>query len=236
MYVTLEEPERRMELPTGATRADLDQLNEAPAMGEEWNPVLVRIAALGKNRLHTTHVLVDFVYRRFAPLRQNRTRYWEYTGPVDFLRVSPGAPNPTVESLVEFLRTCIRDRKDQRVFGGEDIKRLFQDPPLRARVLPAMPEVDEIGLVRPGGRLMFLGDPVSRPAAPEAVDHSSVPATAVHSSSVASAATANLAAALTKRKEPEKEETQGPNDAGATGTSPPGSNPLIKHWGAQRTK
>jgi hypothetical protein len=151
MYVTLEEPETRMELPTGATRIDLDQLNEAPAMGEEWNPVLVRIAALGKNHLHTTHVLVDFVYRRFAPLRQNRTRYWEYTGPADFLRVSPGAPNPTVESVVGFLRTCISDRTDERIFGGGDIKRLFQDPPLRARVLPAMPEVDEIGLVRPGG-------------------------------------------------------------------------------------
>jgi hypothetical protein len=74
-YITLEEPEPRMEVPHGVPEHDIDESNVVPEMHSEWAPVLKRISDLAEQGLYTSMLLADFVWRRFAPLRENPKRF-----------------------------------------------------------------------------------------------------------------------------------------------------------------
>ena len=106
---------------------------QSTEMQSEWAPVLKRISDLGEQGLHTTMLLSDFIWRRFAPLRENPKRFWAYSGPSDILKVSNN--KPMGQQVQDFLRGCILQRSNDRIRMPDNLRILFEDHRTRADIL-----------------------------------------------------------------------------------------------------
>jgi hypothetical protein len=214
-YITLEEPEPRMEVPHGVPKYDIDESNIVPEMHSEWAPVLKRISDLGEQGLHTTMLLSDFIWRRFAPLRENPKRFWAYTGPNDTLKVSN--TKPTGQQVLDFLRGCVHQRSDDRIGMPDHLRMLFENQRTRGDILRKMPRVNAFGLVsHPGDHLMSRLDP-ALVLQPEA------------------APMPQSTADRGKRKGREGTDEGSSSGSGPTKVArPEGTNPFAVQWGSRR--
>ena len=83
--------------------SDRQSWRAKPSLPSKFDSVLSKIRVLAEGGLTSLHVLVDFLKRRIAPLKQRPRPAWSFTGPNDCSKTHRGEgsdlPTPYIPGL-----------------------------------------------------------------------------------------------------------------------------------------
>ena len=144
---------RSLELPEKAAEPRRSTWEAPPPEDARLEPVLERIRFLRDSGLTSIMVVVDFLRRRLAPLRERARPSWFYTGPEDITRTQIGASWDLGPAELRGMTRVITGVEDM---GWAELpwpKMALCTNPDRVAIMAKLPEFDAQGPVdRPRSR------------------------------------------------------------------------------------
>ena len=147
------DPHERLELPEKAAEPRRSTWEAPPPEDARLKPVLERILELRESGLTSVMVVVDFLRRRLAPLRERARPSWFYTGPEDITRTQIGASWDLGQAELRGMTRVITGTEDMSRAELPWPEMALCANPNRVAIMAGLPEFDAQGPVdRPRSR------------------------------------------------------------------------------------